>query len=205
MALPEKHSHRQPRQSNRANNGEGDKGENTGGVKISARFNFMKPIKMSKQYGEHAFGDCYRAAMASMLELPLSEMPIVPVHLDEFSERLRKLYAGAPKPSAEEIVPHLGKWLEETRDRFTKEFNAAWLPWFGERNLIRLALDPPIPPGYCVALCRYKEFSHALVCYNEKVVFDPDPLFDADRPEVPWEIQEVHVIVPRDPSVLLKK
>jgi hypothetical protein len=168
----------------------------------------MKPVYTTE------WGQCFSAAVASVLEISLEDCPLVPTRIDEFF----KTAPPAPVHSIEEALAHperiresewyraFCKWIEETRPEFTARMQEAWDAWLAERGLVIHSFAAPsyTVPGYSVAGCEYGQHSHTLVLLDGRPVFDPDPNFTIDRPEFPWTIKTVHIIAPTNPAVLVK-
>jgi len=167
----------------------------------------MKPVLVDPRY----WGDCFRACVASMLEVPVEECPHIPSGIEEF----HKTCMAPPFASLEEYKRNPDKlfesewwndfcaWWTVTKPKWVKEFEKTWSDWFEERGLVCHTLAPLNVPirGYYIAGCEWGPLSHALVMCDGRVVHDPNG-YAPDAPEHPWRIVSLHVIAPRDPSVL---
>ena len=153
----------------------------------------MKPVYSKK------FGDCFSSAVASVLEMDLAEMPVLPFQT-RFDEFCSEMHRRGIKTETE-FLTEFGKWLEETREERAAEMQRCWTEWFDAKGIICYSLAPPAPTkGYCIAGCEDGPHSHALVLLDGKIIHDPE------RPEhrrgQPWQITSIHILAPRDPAML---
>lgn len=161
----------------------------------------MKPIKMKN------WGECMSAAVASVLELPLDDMPKIPMLLDEFQaecdrdgikipiKTIQEYYENPKVLQSSEWFNRLNDWLARNRERIMIEVARAWENWLDERGLELLTFPPSTKiPGYSIANCEYKNFTHALVLLDGEICFDPEEGFGPENMEFPWEIRRIHVI-----------
>ncbi|HXE63252.1 MAG TPA: hypothetical protein VN519_06900 [Bryobacteraceae bacterium] len=106
----------------------------------------MIPVEQTRT--EIGFGNCWQACLASIFEVPLSEVPDWNAHGEKY-------------------------WGDEY-DR-----------WLAERNLCMMEIavgheETTVRtfPGYYIMAARSPRFSgtHAVVCHQGKIVWDPHPL-----------------------------
>ena len=146
--------------------------------------NDMKPVYSV------AWGDCFACAVASILELPLSEMPTVPNGFEDFCASLRS--QGIKTES--EFFPLFEKWLHDTAEEFGRNFVKVWTEWFEQRGIICESYEPTVSiKGYAIAGCADGPFTHALVLLDGEIVHDPE------RPEnrrgQPWKITSITRVI----------
>jgi len=118
----------------------------------------MKPVKQSILHDpeNNQYGDCFRACIASLLELPIDEVPHV---------------LNSPKPSRwyEDILQWLGKrGLAYIEYRVTDEDMKHWQLLWGVDNLHIYHIITGQSP-------RDKKIYHSVIGLNGQIVFDPHP------------------------------
>lgn len=120
----------------------------------------MKPVDQSILYheGSKIRGDCYRACIASILELPLEEVP----HFMQIDVDTKEYYLG-----------HVQNWLLEKgmfMMSLPEEINE-YYKWIIDEKypgyVIASGVSPRQPEG--------KTLHHAVVMKSGKIVHDPHP------------------------------
>ena len=120
---------------------------------------------------------CYAWAVAALLELPMSEMPTVT----------------PDKPA---------------------EFHAAWDRWYRERGLVAYRFDRNMrPSGLYLGFSWHEGEGHVVIMRDGEVALDPlnqlppkpdDPWF-VYFTQRPFPLDQVEVIAPTDPAVLIHR
>lgn len=140
----------------------------------------MIPVAQTRFGGPDApseeAGNCYAACVASILELPIDELPD----------------ATPDQAGGEEWQEVWGRWF---RGRGLITYNLVR----GEGN------DAPFA-GYTIGsvASRHGDYDHAVVCRDGEVVWDPNAR-NADEPYDPSEVKSWEVFALLDASALLKQ
>jgi hypothetical protein len=114
----------------------------------------MKPIKQRYRHqpGKGIYGDCHRAAIASILELPLDDVP----------------HFGDGGPDADEFERRTQAWLR------TRGIVGIQVPYSGDLgHMFRCikALNPGV--YYLLGGESRTGVNHTVVCLNDEIVHDP--------------------------------
>lgn len=134
----------------------------------------MIPVDQTKL--GHPEGDCFSACIASILEIPLEDVP---------------------NPKGEDWVHRFNEWLRD----YGLAIVTMGLPE-GAKDM-PLDMRRYFLPGYCILAVKSPrgDWTHAVVCLDGEIVHDPHPQRDMGVGD--WV--EVDHLIPLDPKVVAQK
>ena len=147
----------------------------------------MKPV-------HNEFGQCFGGAVASVLELDMTDVPHIDLPVDDWAAAVAHLpveeRANAALPLYEAYLP-----------TFHRNFLSRWDAWFQEKGIVALQLRADYKfRGYSILMGQQGKFTHCKVALDGVEVFDPEkePCDDL------FVCTTVIVLAPTDPAGLIR-